>query len=95
MSEEGIDLRVKYHPESDYYYVASEETNEHGVPLIEIRVDRANIEGEDRRKEVAMLVWQRIKDDAGLFDAAKLEAADRCDAVRGYHSNPHRGCLLR
>lgn len=25
----------------------------------------------------------------------KLAESDRCDPARGYHSNPHKGCILR
>ncbi len=36
-----------------------------------------------------------IMSDKDTMDAIAEGQEDKCDPMRGYHSNPHKGCILR
>lgn len=50
------DITVTHHPASDWYYVTSKAKDDYGIPLLEVRVDRALVDGKDKREEMAVAI---------------------------------------
>lgn len=53
-------ISVHYHTASDRYYLVSRELDGFGVPLFEVQVNRATIDGQDMREEVAVSMWEAM-----------------------------------